>query len=119
GRRPGQAGLGREDQCRPDPEAEAGGGEGGGGRGREGGQHRRRRPDRRHRRGDQARDPRDSDLMAFDGAPISAEEWAKARREAVQAMPEVLAGKSLPDILMPSQKALLKATATNQLVVSD
>jgi phage FluMu gp28-like protein len=57
--------------------------------------------------------------MAFDGGPISAEEWAKARREAVQAMPEVLSGKGLPDILMPSQKKLLQATATNQLVVSD
>ncbi len=57
--------------------------------------------------------------MAFDGAPISQEEWAKARAEAVQAMPELLQGKGLPDILMPSQKALLKATATNQLVVSD
>lgn len=57
--------------------------------------------------------------MAFDGGPITEEEWAKARREATQAMPEALAGLSLPDILMPSQKALLQATATNQLVVSD
>lgn len=57
--------------------------------------------------------------MAFDGGPITEEEWAKARREATQAMPEAFAGLSLPDILMPSQKALLKATATHQLVVSD
>lgn len=57
--------------------------------------------------------------MAFDGGPITQEEWAKARAEATQAMPTALAGKSLPDILMPSQKKLLQATATNQLVVSD
>lgn len=57
--------------------------------------------------------------MAFDGQPITQEEWARLRSEATQAMPEVLAGKALPDILMPSQKALLLATSTHQLVVSD
>lgn len=57
--------------------------------------------------------------MAFDGEIITEEQWARARREAVQSMPAALAGKGLPDILMPSQKALLKATATNQLVASD
>lgn len=57
--------------------------------------------------------------MAFDAEVITEEEWAKARAAAVQAMPNVLAGQALPDILMPSQKALLKATASHQLVVSD
>lgn len=57
--------------------------------------------------------------MAFDGVPITEEEWAKHRREAMQSLPAQLVGKALPDILMPSQKALLRATATNQLVVSD
>lgn len=57
--------------------------------------------------------------MAFDGEIITEEQWAEARRAATQAMPSVLAGKSLPDILMPSQKELLKATSAYNLVVSD
>ncbi|WP_165184738.1 terminase large subunit domain-containing protein [Caulobacter soli] len=57
--------------------------------------------------------------MAFDIGPITNEEWAAHRREAMQAMPAFLAGKALPDILMPSQKALLLATASNKVVVSD
>ncbi len=57
--------------------------------------------------------------MAFDIGPISQEEWTELRRAAVQELPAPLRGKSLPDILMPSQKALLKATATNQVVVSE
>lgn len=55
--------------------------------------------------------------MAFDG--ITEEEWAQFRRDSMQAMPSELVGKALPDILMPSQKALLMATASSQLVVSD
>ena len=57
--------------------------------------------------------------MAFDGEFISEAEWAKFRRETVQSLPAALVGKSLPDILMPSQKALLLATATHQVVVAD
>ncbi|MGH7027365.1 terminase large subunit domain-containing protein [Brevundimonas sp.] len=57
--------------------------------------------------------------MAFDGEIITEAQWAEARRAATQAMPAMFDGKALPDILMPSQKALLKATATHNLVVSD
>lgn len=57
--------------------------------------------------------------MAFDSMPLSEEEWAKAREASVRAMPELFEGKGLPDILMPSQKKLLMATATNQLVVTE
>ncbi len=57
--------------------------------------------------------------MAYDIGPISEEEWARFRRETTQTLPPELAGKDLPDILMPSQKALLKATATNQVVGCD
>lgn len=57
--------------------------------------------------------------MAFDGEIITEAQWAEARRVATQSMPDVLAGKDLPDILMPSQKALLKATSAYDLVVSD
>ncbi|MBI1408134.1 MAG: hypothetical protein GC145_18635 [Caulobacter sp.] len=57
--------------------------------------------------------------MAYDAEPLSEEKWAELRREATQNLPAQLAGKELPDVLMPSQKALLMATASNQLVVSD
>lgn len=57
--------------------------------------------------------------MAFDGEFITEAEWAKFRRETMQSLPAVLVGKSLPDILMPSQKALLLATASHQVVVAD
>ncbi|MBI1407309.1 MAG: hypothetical protein GC145_14440 [Caulobacter sp.] len=59
--------------------------------------------------------------MAFDGTLISETEWATHRREAMQALPAALVEgiSELPDILMPSQKRLLMATASNQLVVSD
>lgn len=57
--------------------------------------------------------------MAFDVGPITEEEWTRHRREAVQQLPAELVGKALPDILMPSQKALLLATASSQVVVSD
>ncbi|MCX7586551.1 hypothetical protein [Phenylobacterium sp. 58.2.17] len=57
--------------------------------------------------------------MAFDGEAITEEEWAKLRRDAVTSLPAALVGKSLPDILMPSQKALLMATASEEVVVCD
>lgn len=56
--------------------------------------------------------------MAFD-VGLSEEERAKFRRESTQALPAAFEGLSLPDILMPSQKALLMATATSQMTVSD
>lgn len=57
--------------------------------------------------------------MAFDGEIITEAQWAEARRAATQAVPAIFAGQELPDILMPSQKALLKATSAYDLVVSD
>jgi phage FluMu gp28-like protein len=56
--------------------------------------------------------------MAYD-AGLTEEEWAKFRRESTQALPAALGGMDLPDILMPSQKRLLEATASSQMVVSD
>lgn len=56
--------------------------------------------------------------MAFD-VGLTEEEWAAFRRESTQALPEALAGMDMLDILMPSQKALLMATASNQVTVSD
>ncbi len=57
--------------------------------------------------------------MAYDVGLISEEDWAQLRRDSVQQLPAALVGQALPDILMPSQKALLQATASSQLVVSD
>lgn len=50
---------------------------------------------------------------------VTAEEWARHRREAVQALPAELSGKSLPDVLLFHQKELLQATAAYNLVVTD
>lgn len=52
-------------------------------------------------------------------AAVSKAEWARLREESMQALPAVLEGKALPDILLPYQKELLSATATTQLVVSE
>lgn len=52
-------------------------------------------------------------------APVTEEEWAKARRISQQNMPSQLAGGALPDVLLPSQKALLQSTAKFALTVSD
>ena len=57
--------------------------------------------------------------MAFDGEFITEEEWARHRREALQSLPPQLQGKSLPDILLPSQKALLRSTASYQVTACD
>ena len=51
--------------------------------------------------------------------PITKEQWAQHRRDAVQALPDALAGKRLPEVLLPKQQELLAATATHSLVVSD
>lgn len=54
-----------------------------------------------------------------EAGPVTAEEWAAHRRRATQALPEPLAGKSLPEILLPKQAELLAATSAYSLVVSD
>lgn len=46
-------------------------------------------------------------------------DWAKFRREAMQAFPAELVGKSIPDVLLPYQQELLLATATSNLVATD
>lgn len=55
----------------------------------------------------------------MDLGPITQEQWAKHRREATQSLPAVLEGMGMLDILLPSQKALLLATASNQVTVAD
>lgn len=50
---------------------------------------------------------------------VTDEEWARHRREAVQALPVELTGKTLPDVLLFHQKELLQATAAYNLVVTD
>ncbi len=52
-------------------------------------------------------------------ALVTEQDWARHRREALSEFPAELAGKSLPDVLLPYQKELLGATASNQLVVTD
>lgn len=48
---------------------------------------------------------------------ITAQEWESHRRAVMQAMPAGLAGKSLPDVLMPYQAELLRTTATNRVTL--
>lgn len=53
-------------------------------------------------------------------APISAEEWATARRAAVEVMPDVIDQVGLPKVLLPYQArtiSLLDSTGTNVLVI--
>ncbi len=52
-------------------------------------------------------------------ALATTEEWATHRREAVQALPAALAGKSLPDVLLPYQQELVRATSQFALVAVD
>ncbi|MDQ2084526.1 hypothetical protein RA307_30460 [Xanthobacteraceae bacterium Astr-EGSB] len=52
-------------------------------------------------------------------ALVTAEDWARHRREQLGALPAVLRGTSLPDILLPYQRELLASTATNPLTVAD
>lgn len=54
-----------------------------------------------------------------DYGPISDEEWARHRREAMQSLPHGLEGQSLPDVLLPHQKDILVATSTHALVATD
>ncbi|WP_353429018.1 terminase large subunit domain-containing protein [Paracoccus denitrificans] len=52
--------------------------------------------------------------------PISAEEWASARRAAVETMPDVIGEVGLPKVLLPYQArtvSLLESTGTNVLVI--
>ena len=48
---------------------------------------------------------------------ITAEEWQKHRQAIVQTMPAGLAGRELPDLLLPYQAELLRTTATNRVTV--
>jgi phage FluMu gp28-like protein len=50
---------------------------------------------------------------------VNDNDWARFRREQLQRLPLELAGKSLPDILLPYQKELLAATSAYQLVATD
>jgi phage FluMu gp28-like protein len=53
-------------------------------------------------------------------APISRVEWERQRREALEAMPDVIAEVGLPKVLLPYQAravSLLESTATRVLVV--
>jgi phage FluMu gp28-like protein len=52
-------------------------------------------------------------------ALVTAEDWARHRRETMETLPVALQGVALPDVLLPYQKELLGATAANQLVVTD
>lgn len=52
-------------------------------------------------------------------APVTEVQWAEHRRQAVQAMPAALEGRSLPDVLLSYQKALIASTAANALTVTD
>lgn len=54
-----------------------------------------------------------------DTAFITEADWAKFRAASVQAMPPEFVGKELPDVLMPGQKALLRATSAYQLIVAE
>ncbi|WP_336800646.1 hypothetical protein [Kaistia sp. MMO-174] len=51
--------------------------------------------------------------------PTTTEEWARHRRLAMQEMPAIFAGASLPDVLLAYQAELLASTAKYQLVVTD
>lgn len=53
------------------------------------------------------------------GHLVSAEDWARHRRESTAALPAAIAGRELPDVLLPYQKALMAATASHQLVATD
>jgi hypothetical protein len=48
---------------------------------------------------------------------VTAEEWASLRRESLHRLPAGLDGKSLPDVLLPCQQALLATTAANRVTV--
>ncbi|MBB5046781.1 phage FluMu gp28-like protein [Rhodopseudomonas rhenobacensis] len=50
---------------------------------------------------------------------ITAEDWARHRREQLSQLPPQLANTSLPEVLLPYQRELLAATAAYQLVVVD
>ncbi len=52
-------------------------------------------------------------------ALVTEEDWARHRREAMQALPAEFEGNELPAILLPYQLDLLQATAANSLVVTD
>lgn len=54
-----------------------------------------------------------------DTAFITDADWAKFRAASIQALPPELLGKELPDVLMPGQKALLRATSAYQLIVAE
>jgi len=58
-------------------------------------------------------------IGALPGVPLSEEDWKRHRMEAVASLPECLKGKSLPDIFMPFQKALLQSTKDWQLTVAE
>lgn len=51
--------------------------------------------------------------------PISEEDWARHRAEAVQAVPKFVDGQALPDVLLTFQKQLLASTATYSVTVAD
>ena len=53
--------------------------------------------------------------MATSG-PITRSAWAKLRRDAELAFPEQLAGKPLPEVLLPYQQRLLETTATHEVI---
>ncbi len=50
---------------------------------------------------------------------VTAEDWARHRREMLAELPPVLRGVSLPEVLLPYQGAMLRATASHPLVVTD
>ena len=52
-------------------------------------------------------------------APVTQAEWAELRRASMQAMPSALAGKGLPDVLLPYQKDLQRALDISPLVVTE
>jgi len=51
--------------------------------------------------------------------PVTEAEWAIHRQQMTQSLPPQLTGGSLPDVLMPSQKALLASTSMHALTVAD
>ncbi len=52
-------------------------------------------------------------------ALVTAEEWARHRREMLAVLPVQLQGHDLPAVLLPYQQELLRATAQFNLVVTD
>jgi phage FluMu gp28-like protein len=50
---------------------------------------------------------------------VTAEDWARHRRETMAELPAALRGVALPDVLLPYQKELMAATAAYPVVVTD